>query len=136
MSFAVVYDQDPHMLLTYLRGTTRVEAVGRELMAWDQMMKELKNNIHAAQEHMMRLYDGKHGKEELEEGDWAYLKIQPYWHISVYMRKNTKLAARFYGPFQVIKKINPVAYKLSLLQGSQIHPIFQINLLKRYLGSK
>jgi hypothetical protein len=26
----------------------------------------------------MRLYDGKHGKEELEEGDWAYLKIQTY----------------------------------------------------------
>jgi hypothetical protein len=34
------------------------------------MMKELKNNIHAAQERMKRLYDDKHGKEELEEGDW------------------------------------------------------------------
>lgn len=124
------------MLLTYLPGTARVEAVGRELMACDQMFKELKNNIHAAQERMKWLYDGKHIEEEFEEGDWAYLKLQPYRQVSVYMRKNTKLAARFYGPFQVIKKISPVAYKLGLSQGSCIHPIFHIILLKRYLGSK
>jgi hypothetical protein len=55
--------------------------------------------------------------------------------FGLYAQK-TKLATRFYGPFQVNKKISPVAYKLSLPQGSQIHSIFHISLLKRYLGSK
>jgi len=132
----VVYGRDPPKLLTYLPGTARVEAVGRELMERDQMMKDLKNNIQAAQERMKRLYDGKHREEELEEGDWVYLKLQPYRQVSVYMRKNTKLAARFYGPFQVIKKISNVACKLSLPPGSRIHPVFHISLLKRYLGRK
>jgi hypothetical protein len=46
------------MLLTYLLGTARVEAVGKGLMERDQMLKEL-NNIHTAQECTKRLYDGK-----------------------------------------------------------------------------
>jgi len=71
-------------------------------------------------------------EEELEEGDWAYLKLQPYRQVSVYMRKNAKLATRFYCPFQVIKKINSVKYKLGLPHGSRIYPIFHISLLKRY----
>lgn len=84
---------------------------------------------------MKRLYDNRHHEEEFEEGDWVFLKLHPYRQMSVYMRKNAKLSARFFGPFKIIKKINHIAYKLELPQGSRIHPVFHISLLKRRLGS-
>jgi len=108
--------------------------VERALVARDQMLRELKDNIKLAQGRMKKLYDNKHKEEEFDEGEWVFLKLQPYRQISVYMRKNAKLSARYFGPFKIIQKVSPVAYKLDLPHESRIHPVFHISLLKRKLG--
>lgn len=45
-----------------------------------------------------------------------------------------KLSPRFYGPFQVIKKVGKVTYQLNLPPHSKLHPIFHLSLLKKKLG--
>ncbi|MCO5610884.1 hypothetical protein L7F22_065126 [Adiantum nelumboides] len=46
-----------------------------------------------------------------------------------------KLAKRFYGPFQILQKINPTAFRLKLPDHWHIHNAFHASLLKPYKGT-
>jgi len=43
-----------------------------------------------------------------------------------------KITSCFYGPYQILEKIGPMAYKLVLQKEARIHPMFHISLLKQY----
>ena len=60
----------------------------------------------------------------------VYLKLQPYRQTTVAMCKNLKLTSQYFGPFKILKKIDPMAFELKLPEGSKIHPVFQVSLLK------
>ena len=45
-----------------------------------------------------------------------------------------KLEKRYYGPFQILEKINEAAYRLKLPTHWQIHNAFHVSLLKPYKG--
>lgn len=70
----------------------------------------------------MKFYADKNRTErELEAGDWVFIKLYPYRQISVAVRKSLKLAAKFYGPYQIVKKISTMAYELQLPPHSKIY---------------
>nr|GFA28577.1 putative reverse transcriptase domain-containing protein [Tanacetum cinerariifolium]GFA32320.1 putative reverse transcriptase domain-containing protein [Tanacetum cinerariifolium] len=68
---------------------------------------------------------------EFEVGDKVMLKVSP-WRGVIHFGMRGKLSPRFIGPFKVIERIGPVAYKLELpdkLRG--IHDTFHVSNLKR-----
>ena len=69
-------------------------------------------------------------------GELALVKLQPYRQHSVVLRKNQNLSLRHFGPFDVIEKIGPVAFKLLFPQSAKIHPVFHISLLKKFHGDQ
>ena len=47
--------------------------------------------------------------------------------------KNGKLSPRFIGPYEVIEKVGPVAYRLTLpLDLEKVHNVFHVSMLRRY----
>ena len=45
----------------------------------------------------------------------------------------SKLAARYCGPFEVLAKIGPATYELSLPACIRVHNVFHVSLLKKYI---
>ncbi|GKE65489.1 putative reverse transcriptase domain-containing protein [Tanacetum coccineum] len=70
---------------------------------------------------------------EVGEGDYVLLKVSP-WKGVLRFGKKGKLAPRFVGPFEIIKKVCPVAYRLDLREELKgVHDTFHMLNLKKCL---
>nr|GEZ23828.1 putative reverse transcriptase domain-containing protein [Tanacetum cinerariifolium] len=75
--------------------------------------------------------DLKRRLTEFEVGDKVMLKVSP-WRGVIHFGKHGKLSPRFLGPFKVIERIRPVAYKLDLPDKlREIHDTFHVSNHKR-----
>ncbi|KAH7575574.1 hypothetical protein JRO89_XS02G0152200 [Xanthoceras sorbifolium] len=114
----------------------KVEAVEKQILVRDQLIKELRDIIKETQLRMKKVYDRHHREREFAEEDWVYRRLQPYRQASLAIRKNFKLSPKFYGPFQILNKIGALSYKLALPKESRIHSVFHVSMLKKMIGEK
>ncbi|KAL0535485.1 hypothetical protein IC582_029816 [Cucumis melo] len=132
--FQVVYGRQPPTLLSYGSTLSKNSTVEEMLQERDLVLVSLREHLLLAQEQMKRYADQKRRAVEYSVGEYVFLRIRPYRQLSVRSRRNEKLAPRFFGPYKIVERIGPVAYRLQLPESSKIHPVFHVSQLRKMVG--
>lgn len=132
--FQALYGQLPPLIPTYTNNTTAVHEVDLALQTRDELLQQLKHNLQLSINRMKQYADNHRRDLEFAVRDQVLLKLHPCRHQSVFKRAHKKLASRYYGPFIILEKMGFVAYKLQLPDSVKIHLVFDISLLKPYIG--
>ena len=61
-----------------------------------------------------------------------FLKVSP-WKKILHFRRKGKLNPRFIGPYKILEKVEPVAYRWELpLELAKLHDVFHLSMFQRY----
>ena len=94
-----------------------------------------KDAIALAQDRQAKAHDKKRRPiQEMEIGDYALVNPHSLELVDV-EGTGKKLVQRMIGPFEVVEKINPQVYRLRLPDTYSMHPVFNIEHLKKYIRS-
>ena len=96
-------------------------------------VKIIKAKLKAAQDRQKSYADEKHWDIHIEVGDRVFIKVSP-WKGVMRFGKKGKLSPRYIGPFEILERIEELAYRLELPpELSQLHDVFHICMLRKYV---
>ncbi|GJT52733.1 putative reverse transcriptase domain-containing protein [Tanacetum coccineum] len=111
------------------------QLVGPELVQETiEKISHIKDRLKVARDRQKSYADKRRKPLEFSVGDYVLLKVSP-WKGVVRFGKKGKLAPRFVGPFEIIKKVGPVAYRLDLPEElNGVHDTFHVESHRNDIG--
>ncbi|GJS07399.1 ty3-gypsy retrotransposon protein [Tanacetum coccineum] len=94
----------------------------------------IKEKLKAERDRQKSYADNRRKPLEFEVGDQVLLKVSP-WKGVIRFGKKGKLAPRYVGPFEILERIGPVAYRLRFPEElSSVYDTFHVSNLKKCLA--
>ncbi|GJT07601.1 putative reverse transcriptase domain-containing protein [Tanacetum coccineum] len=108
--FEALYGRKCHSPIMWAK-VREGQLIGPELVQeTTEKILQIKDRLKAARDRQKSYADKRRKPLEFSVGDYVLLKVSP-WKGVVRFGKKGKLAPRFVGPFEIIKKVGPVAYR-------------------------
>ena len=99
-----------------------------------EKVKVVRDNLKIARDRQKSYADSRRRDLQFEIGDKVFLKISP-WKGVLRFGKRGKLSQRYIGPYEIVSKVGPVAYRLKLpLELSRIDDTFHVSMLRKYIS--
>ncbi|GJX56579.1 hypothetical protein Tco_0286476, partial [Tanacetum coccineum] len=115
--------------LSFLITTVTIKALNETT----EKIMQIKERLKTARDRQKSYADKRRKPLEFNVGDRVLLKVSP-WKGVVRFGKKGKLAPQYVGPFEIVERVGPVAYRLRLPQKlSCIHDTFNVSNLKKCL---
>jgi len=87
-------------------------------------VKTIQERMRATQSRQKSYADKRRRSLEFEAGDHMFLRVTPITGVGRVL-KSKKLTPRFIGPYQITRRIGPVAYEIALPpQLTNLHNVF------------
>ncbi|GJW33626.1 putative reverse transcriptase domain-containing protein [Tanacetum coccineum] len=97
---------------------------------------QIRQRLQAARDRQRSYANVRRKPLEFQIGDRVMLKVSPRKGIFRFGKRG-KLNPRYIGPFKILERIGPVAYRLELPEElSSIHNTFHVSNLKKCLSNK
>jgi len=107
--------------------------IGPDMLAgMEQEMQVIKKNLKAAQDRQKSYADQNKLFKELQVGEQVSLHIEPK-NSSLWIGSCAKTTPQFCGPFSIVEKTGPVAYRFALPSIMKIHDVFHVSFLRKYV---
>nr|GEV56407.1 putative reverse transcriptase domain-containing protein [Tanacetum cinerariifolium] len=93
---------------------------------------QIKERLKAARDHQESYADNRRKPLEFKVRNKVLLKVSP-WKGVVRFGKRSKLSSRYVGPFDIVERVGPIAYRLRIPQELiGIHDTFYMSNPKEY----
>ncbi|GJU13390.1 putative reverse transcriptase domain-containing protein [Tanacetum coccineum] len=125
-------------LITYLLGRSGdVQLTGPKIIhETTEKIVQIRQRLQAARDWQKSYANVRRKPLEFQVGYRVMLKVSPRKGI-IRFGKRGKLNPQYIGPFKILERIGPVAYKLELLEElSNVHNTFHVPNLKKYLSDE
>ena len=98
-----------------------------------EKVKLIQERMKASQSRQKSYADQRKRPLEFASGDHVFLRVTPTTGVGRAIRSR-KLSPKFIGPCQILRRIGPVAYEITLPpQLANLHPVFHVSQLRKYV---
>ena len=99
----------------------------------EEQVRDIQENLKIAKSRQKSYADKKRQSVSFRVGEHVYLRVSPMKGVQRFGLKG-KLTPSYVGPFPIIERCGPVAYRLELpTQLSAVHNIFHVSQLRKCL---
>ena len=118
------------------------DEVGEKVLLGPELVNQAVEKIHVVRQRMREAQDRyksyadkRRRPLEFEVGEHVFLKVSPVKGVVRFGIKG-KLSPRYVGPYEILERIGPMAYRLALPSSlSEIHNVFHVSQLRKCLSS-